>query len=195
MRNWLPNPIGGLFWFGVDDANTAVFVPMYCGITETPECFRVGNGDLLTFTWTSAFWIHNWVANMGYGKYDFMIKDIRPVQDSLETKFNKEVLSIDLKAKELYEKDTLAALKMLTEYSCNQAQQTTQRWKKLGEYLMVKYMGRQCQERKKRSVPTQRLGHSPNTRINPDTTSAITAALPRKPADKLKVTKTIYDKN
>ncbi len=58
-RNWLPDPIGGIFWFGVDDAATTVFNPMYCGITEVPECFKVGNGDMLTYSPTSAFWLFN----------------------------------------------------------------------------------------------------------------------------------------
>ena len=61
-------------WFGVDDADMAVFTPLYCSITESPECYRVGNGDIMNFSWTSAFWIHNWVANQAYGKYSFMIK-------------------------------------------------------------------------------------------------------------------------
>lgn len=140
MRNWLPNAVGGLLWFGVDDANTNVYIPIYCGITKVPECFRVGNGDMLTFSWTSAFWIHNWVANQCYSKYDFMIKDIRPVQDSLENSFNEEVPNIDKRVAAMIAKDTTGALAVLTEYSNAMAQQSTERWKKLGEFLMVRYM-------------------------------------------------------
>ena len=193
MRNWLPNPIGGIFWFGVDDANTSVYVPMYCGITEIPECFRVGNGDMLTFSWTSAFWIYNWVANMGYGKYNYMIKDIRPVQDSLEAKFSKEVLSIDLKARELYEKDTLAALKLITEYSCNQAQQTTGRWKKLGEYLMVKYMDGNV-KKEQGGIFKRNAWGSPEYPDQPGYDERYYRSIVKETGDKLKVTKTIHDK-
>ena len=64
--------IGGIFWFGVDDAATTVFNPMYCGITEVPECFKVGNGDMLTYSPTSAFWLFNQVANLCYSRYDVM---------------------------------------------------------------------------------------------------------------------------
>lgn len=140
MRNWLPNAVGGLLWFGVDDANTNVFVPIYCGITNVPECFRVGNGDLLTFSWTSAFWIHNWVANQCYSRYDLMIKDVRPVQDSLETFFNEEVINIDKKASAMFATDTTGALNILTNFSVTMAQQSTERWKKLGEFLMIRYL-------------------------------------------------------
>ncbi len=141
MRNWLPNPVGGLLWFGVDDANTNVYVPIYCANNLVPECYKIGNGDMLTFSWTSAFWIHNWVANLCYTKYDFMIKDIRPVQDSLESSFNLSTTLIEKKAASLMlAKDTAATVTLLTDFSNNLAQQSTERWKKLGEYLMVRYI-------------------------------------------------------
>lgn len=140
MRNWLPDAIGGVLWFGVDDANTAVFVPMYCSITGVPECYRPGNGSMTELSWTSAFWIHNWVANMAYNRYSYMIKDIRPVQQELETTFTNMLPAIDKAAEELYAKNPAEAVNFLTWYSCNEAEKTTARWKKLGEYLLVKYM-------------------------------------------------------
>jgi len=70
-RNWLPDPIGGIHWFSVDDANTTVYAPIYCGITEVPYSYAVGNGDLLTFTWDAAFWVFNFVSNWTYSRYSF----------------------------------------------------------------------------------------------------------------------------
>ncbi|MCD7933355.1 MAG: C69 family dipeptidase [Tannerellaceae bacterium] len=140
MRNWLPDEIGGILWFGVDDADMAVFCPLYSSITASPECYRVGNGDMLTFSWTSAFWIHNWVANMAYHKYSFMIEDIRKVQQELENSYQQAIPAIDKAALELYEKDPAEARKFLTWYSTTTADQATERWKKLGEYLLVKYI-------------------------------------------------------
>jgi dipeptidase len=192
MRDWLPNPIGGILWFGVDDANTSVFVPMYCGMTEVPECFRVGNGDMLTFSWTSAFWIHNWVANQCYTKYNFMIKDIRPVQDSIESKFNKEVPLIDQKAELLYEKDTIGALKVLTDFSCTMAQQSTERWKKLGEYLMVKYMDGNV--KKEKNGAFLRNAHKyPATPHFTGYDEKYYRSIIRETGDHFRETKTIYD--
>ncbi|OAV64234.1 Dipeptidase A [Bacteroidales bacterium Barb6XT] len=140
MRNWLPDAIGGILWFGVDDADMAVFTPLYCSIQSAPECFRVGNGDLLTFSWTSAFWMHNWVANMAYHKYSYMIKDIRSVQHELESGFRQTLPSIDKAALELYGKSPEEAVKFLTWFSTTTADNATARWKKLGEYLLVKYI-------------------------------------------------------
>ncbi len=140
MRSWLPNEIGGILWFGVDDAASCVYVPMYCGTTEIPACFRVGNGDLLNFSWTSAFWIYNWVANMAYGKYNYMIKDIQKIQSQLESQFADNQPAIEKKALETYLTNKTAAIAFLTKYSSEQAENSTARWKQLGEYLLVKYM-------------------------------------------------------
>ena len=140
LRNWLPDAIGGVLWFGVDDAATAVFTPMYGSIKEAPECFRVGNGDMMTFSWTSAFWIHNWVANMAYSKYSFMIEDIKPVQKELELGFEAMQPSIDKAAADMYAKNPEEAVKFLTWYSTTEANRSTARWKQLGEYLVVKYI-------------------------------------------------------
>ena len=140
LRSWLPDVVGGILWFGVDDANTAVLTPMYASITSIPECYRRGNGSMTEFSWTSAFWIHNWVANMAYHKYEPMIADIRPVQQQLENSFDELVKTTDAKALELLKANPQQAISYLTEVCAKTANGTTERWKKLGEYLMVKYM-------------------------------------------------------
>lgn len=140
MRNWLPDEIGGILWFGVDDADMAVFTPLYASMLDSPECYRPGNGDMMTFSWTSAFWIHNWVANMAYHKYSFMIQDIRKVQKELEDNYQTIIPSIDKAAAGLLEKDPMQARTFLTWFSTTTADAATARWKKLGEYLVVKYI-------------------------------------------------------
>lgn len=140
MRSWLPNSIGGLLWFGTDDAAQTVFTPMYCSVTEVPECYREGNGDLYTFSWTSSFWIQNWVSNMVYNKYDYMHPDLKKVQDELEGKFLAEQNSTEKEALELYKKSPEQAVQFLTKYSEKQAQYAFEKWKKLGEFLVIKYM-------------------------------------------------------
>ncbi len=140
-RSWLPDPIGGIFWFGVDDATTTVFNPVYCGITEIPECFRTGNGNMVTYSPTSAFWLFNQVANQCYSRYDMMSTDAINIQKQLETRYIKETSeTIDKEALKLYENDVWKARDYLTEYSVNTAQNTFSEWKKLSEYLLVKYI-------------------------------------------------------
>jgi dipeptidase len=140
-RSWLPNPIGGILWFGVDDTYSTCYVPMYCGITEIPECFKVGNGDLLTFSETSAFWTFNIVSNFAYLRYDAMIPDILKVQKNLEDKFVAYTPSVDLAAQNLWNAGKKTeAMEFLTDYSVNQANGMTSEWKKLEHFLFVKFM-------------------------------------------------------
>ncbi|MEN8118098.1 MAG: C69 family dipeptidase [Bacteroidota bacterium] len=140
-RNWLPDPIGGILWFGVDDASSTCYAPMYCGINEIPECFEVGNGDMLTYSETSAFWAFNQVTNFTYLRYSYMIQDVQLIQKELEDKFVAYVPVIDKAAETLY--NTVSeekARKFITEYSVNEANNMTKRWKELGQYLLVKYL-------------------------------------------------------
>ena len=140
MRNYLPDEIGGVFWFGVDDARFTVFTPMYSCMTETPECYRVGNGDFTHFSWTSAFWIHNWVANMAYARYNQILVDAIILQDKLEDSYLASQSQIEQKAKELLQIERKQAVNFLTNYSISVAQKALDEWKSLGEYLIVKYM-------------------------------------------------------
>ena len=139
-RNWLPDWIGGILWFGVDDASTTVYVPMYCGISEVPETFAEGNGDMITYSPTSAFWAFNFVANFSYLRYDTMIKDVRKVQSELESKFIQNKPAVDKAAVELYHSDPALAKDFITDYSVNMGNQTFRIWKELGEFLLVKYI-------------------------------------------------------
>jgi dipeptidase len=140
MRSWLPNPIGGIFWFGVDDAASTVYVPIYCSINRVPETYAEGNGNMLTYSPTSAFWIFYRVANFAYLRYDLIIQDIKKVQSELETKFATYIPAIDAAAQKLWETNPQAANEFLTDYSVNMANYTVKRWQELSDWLLVKYI-------------------------------------------------------
>ena len=139
MRSWLPGKIGGVLWFGVDDATFTVYVPIYCGTTQVPNCFKTGNGSLLEFSWDSAYWVFNWVSNMAYGKYKYMAPDIRKVQAEFEQKLEDNLQVVEEAAQSLFKKSPDYANRFLTEYSENQSVLMMRQWKALGEFLMVKY--------------------------------------------------------
>lgn len=140
MRENLPNAIGGVLWFGCDDANMTVFTPVYCCTNVVPQCYsRVDGADYITFSWRSAFWIMNWVANMVYPRYDVMIGDVRATQQSLEGTLATAQKGIESAALELYEKNADEAKAFLTRYTNSAAQSTIDAWRTLGEYLVVKY--------------------------------------------------------
>ncbi len=140
MRDNLPDAVGGVLWFGVDDANMAVFTPVYCCTDKVPVCYtRVDGADYITFSWNSSFWVFNWVSNMVYPRYDLMIGDVKALQAGLETSFNNAQAGIEQAALQLLEKDPEAAKALLTEYTNQMAQSTWDAWKRLGEFLVVKY--------------------------------------------------------
>ena len=145
MRGYESAKAGGIFWFGVDDAASTVYVPMYSTITEVPECFKEGNGDMYNYSPTSAWWTYNIVANWAYTKYSAMMPDIKKVQAAWEDKFNAQVEAVDAQVAEM---DPAKATEFLTKYSCAQAQESTAAWKELGIYLFVKYLD--GQERKEK---------------------------------------------
>lgn len=141
MKSWIKYPIGGILWFGVDDAGQTVFTPMFSCMTEVPECFKGGNGDLYTFSWTSSFWINNWISNMVYYRYSQMHPDVVKVQEKLETKFQSEIPAVEKHAMELVsESKQTEAIQYLTNFSIAQAQYSFDEYKKLGEFLLIKYM-------------------------------------------------------
>ena len=143
MRGYESAKAGGILWFGVDDAASTVYMPIYSTITEVPECLKEGNGDLYTYSPTSAWWTYNIVANWAYTKYSAMMPDIKKVQAAWEDKFNAQVEVVDKAVAELSEQQ---AKEWLTKYSCSQAERSHQSWKELGIYLFVKYLD--GQERK-----------------------------------------------
>lgn len=139
MRSNLPDAIGGVLWFGMDDANMTVFTPIYCCTNQLPKCYNGKGLDLVTFSWEHSFWVFNWVANMVYPRYSQMIDDVREAQVRIENSFAISQSGIEEAAQKLYTTNKDEAEKFLTNYSVMMAQATHDDWKRLGEYLLVKY--------------------------------------------------------
>ncbi len=136
-RSWLPSKVGGILWFGVDDTYSTVYAPMYCGITEIPLCFREGNGDMVTYSETAAFWLFNRVTNFVYSRYSDMIVDLQKVQTSLEESFIRDVEKFDARAKE---SNGEALTRQLNDFSNRAAARMMKEWNDLDRYLLVKYI-------------------------------------------------------
>ena len=139
MRSTMPDAVGGVLWFGTDDANMTVFAPVYCCTNRLPACYTSEVADCVTFSWDSAFWIYNWVADMIRPRYSLMIGDMRKLQNQLEDTYEAAQAGIEQAAMELLAKDEAKGKEFLTNYTCMTAQAAVDSWKKLGEYLIVKY--------------------------------------------------------
>ena len=140
MRGWLPREVGAKTWFAADDAATAIFMPIYNNILEAPLCLRVGNGDMLTFSWTSAFWMTNWVANQCYSRYEDMKVDVDRVRNKIMDRWDAETDSIDAQAVALLKNSTSDVTAFLNEYTARESNDATEAYKELGIYLLVKYL-------------------------------------------------------
>ena len=140
-RSWLPDLIGGIIWFGTDDAATSYLTPIYTNVTEVPECFAEGNGSMVEYSPTSAFWMCNRVANACYRMYNVMAPTVRAKIDAFENAQAEAVKEVDLKAMEQFASgDSEQVKKILTDYSVNTAQQMFQDWTDLEILLLLKYM-------------------------------------------------------
>ena len=159
-RGWLPDAVGGVIWFGCDDAATSWLTPIYTNTQEVPECFREGNGDILHYSATSAFWMNNRVANACYKAYNIMAPTVREAIDEWETAQIARLAENDAKAMEIYNLEIQKKRKtvkrndrrpkvidpipqtkeFVTEFSVNTAQEIFSKWVAMEEFLLVKFL-------------------------------------------------------
>jgi dipeptidase len=143
-RSWLPDAIGGVYWYGVDDTYTTCYVPLYCCIQELPESYV--KGSMRAFSWDSAWWIFNLVANFANLKYSYMIKDIQAVQKKIEGDFFAFQPTVEKTARDLYKSEPELAVEYLTDYSVTHAEDAVKKWRLLGEHLITRYNDGYVQE-------------------------------------------------
>ena len=136
MRSWLPDDVGGVTWFNCDDAAMVAYVPLYCCITQVPDPFRPENNPRTEFSFESAFWMNNWVANMVYPRYSMMIGDLRAAQKELEEYYFADQDSVLNAIERMTPADRR---EYLNKKSIAYADRMMKRWNRLARYLIVKY--------------------------------------------------------
>lgn len=135
LRSDLPRSMRGLLWFGTDDANTCVYLPVFCSVTQAPP--QLAKGDVNTFSWDSNFWVNNVVANQAYNRYSQMIPDIRRVQTALEDSIATDV---QVAIRQLPEFDNEIQAQLTQDLADIWAKKATDSYRRLAEYLFVKFM-------------------------------------------------------
>ncbi len=184
-RSWLPDAIGGINWWGVDDASGSIYMPMYASMTKIPVNFEVGNGSMMEWSETSGFWIFNQVQNFVYTRYNVMHPEVEKIQDELENGFIDMTPAVDAGALALIDKDKEAAIAYLTNYSCGVGADVFNIWKDLYQYLFMKYMDGNIKTKKE--VPEGYIYVAPDVSqpgYSPETYKLII----KQTGDKLKVT-------
>ena len=139
IRDFMPNEVGGIVWYGNDDPNMVAYTPVYCSATQAPECYAPKDADDVTFSWKSAFWMENWVSNMTYPRYAQLFPSVKEAREELEAHYAEAQAEVEKQAMALLSSDRKQATDYLTAYSNQCADLMMKRWKQLGEYLIVKY--------------------------------------------------------
>ena len=139
VRPNMPNAVGGIIWFGNDDPNMVPFTPIYCSATAAPVCYDTPDASDVKFSWQSAFWVQNWVANMTYPRYSQLFPSLRQARAELEQGYLAAQHNVEEHALKLYQQSPDEAIRFLTHYSSDCATRMMQRWTALGQYLIVKY--------------------------------------------------------
>lgn len=139
-RNWLSNPVGGIFWYGVDDADGCVYLPVYCGVKKVPETYAIGIGSMVSWSETSAYWTFSQVNQWAYTKYSFIHPEIEKYQAEIENKFINEVKLVDNISNELASKSIEEAKNYITDYSVFNGNKLVADWKQFYQYLFMKYI-------------------------------------------------------
>lgn len=139
VRASMPNAVGGVLWFGNDDPNMVAYTPIYCCVSKVPECYNPKDANDVNFSWNSAFWVENWVSNMTYPRYSQLFPSLQAVRQDVEGGYIVQQAQVESHAQTLLAQDPARAKAYLTDYSTTCANQMLARWKKLGEYLIVKY--------------------------------------------------------
>lgn len=149
--------IGGVLWFGNDDANMVAFTPIYCSSTVRPECYNTPGADAVNFSFKNAYWVCNMTSNMVYPRYSQMFPTLKEVRDSLDNSYFAAQPGVEAKAQELYAQDPQAAVKYLNNYGIEKAQQMLARWQQLFQFMVVKYNDMIIKPTKKMAVSRRLL--------------------------------------
>lgn len=139
-RNWLPDEIGGILWFGVDDAALSCLTPVYSSGVRVPHCFAHGNGNMTTYSPTSAFWLFNRVAQFAYLRYNLLAPEVQKTANEHELGSMQIIPTVDEEALRLYNTEPEKVKEYLTVWSEKFADRLFKKWKELDEYLLVKYI-------------------------------------------------------
>ncbi len=136
MRDWLPDAVGGITYFNMDDASMVAYVPVYCGANRIPDPFRRENNNIREFSTESAFWMNNFVANMIYPRYSAMIGDLKDAQKELEDFYEKDQEEVESRIKNMTAGEMTD---YLTGKTISYTDMMMKRWDKLAKLLIVKH--------------------------------------------------------
>jgi dipeptidase len=139
LRSWLPDAVGGIYWFYVDNPFVSAYVPVYAGVTDVSASYKVY--DYSEFSEDSARWAVDFVEKLMLLRWQSAVKDLREARDPLENGFFTGQAEVDLKAADLLKKDQAKGTKYLTDLTISRMEKIVQLFRDLRKKLLTKYSG------------------------------------------------------
>ena len=137
LRDWLPDAIGGVYWFYVDNPHVSAYVPIYAGVQEILAPYKTF--DMKTFSDDSARWGVDFVEKLMLLKWQSAVKDLRAARDPVENEFFAKQKDIEAKALALYKKNPGEAKAFLTELTKKRMDRIVNLFRDLRILLLSKY--------------------------------------------------------
>jgi dipeptidase len=139
LRSWLPDEIGGVYWFYVDNPYVGSYVPIHAGVTDVSSYYKTYDFD--KFSEDSARWAVDFVEKLMLLRWQSAVKDLKEMRDPVESGFFADQPEIEKKALELYRQDPAKATAFLTELAISRMENIVEMYRRLREILLTKYGG------------------------------------------------------
>ena len=116
MRKDLPEPVGGVMWFGYDNPAHTLYVPVYTGTRDTKESWK-SHFDRNKLSLDCAQWAFMLQDDVVNWRYQEAIKDLEAVRNPIEDDFFKKQAEVEKQAADLYKESPEKASEFLTKYT------------------------------------------------------------------------------
>jgi len=139
LRSWLPDPVGGVYWFYVDNPFVSTYVPIYAGVTDVSSLYKTY--DYSEYSEDSARWAVDFVEKLMLLRWPSAVNDLRTVRDPMEGGFFSAQSEVEKKAAEILQRDVAQARKFLTDLTVSRMEQIVKMYRELRVNLLTKYSG------------------------------------------------------
>jgi dipeptidase len=140
-RNWLPDEIGALCWFALDNVASSIYVPIYANVTDLPSTYKT-DGRITGFSKDAAWWAFNRVGTIAAKRWGDMHVMVDKVWRPMQKEYLKEHYVIEEEALNLINQDKYdEAIQVLTNFTDICGNEAVERAWKLGDDLWTTFDG------------------------------------------------------
>jgi len=137
LRSWLPDEVGGIYYVYVDNVYTCAYVPIYAGVTDVAECYKIWDKE--KFDDNSIRWCVDFVDNLLYLRWQDAVKDLHAIRDPFEKRLFDEQAEVDKKAEDLLKENPQTGKEYLTELTIDRMNEVHKMFQDLRITLIEKY--------------------------------------------------------